>query len=241
MFDLPFWALCLLGILIGYGLGGIPFGLLLYKIVGKGDIRKTGSGNIGATNVLRSGGKKLAILTLLLDAGKGALAIAILYMLGGDKDFSYVYEICNGSRSSDCISGTMLIFPWPMAFAGIFALLGHMYPFALNFKGGKGVATFLGMALALHPMVGLLCMLVWLGAAVAFRISSLSALIAVALSPVFAYFYSMPIVAFGNGAQIFAYFYMVFYACCAALIYWKHRANISRLINGTEPKIGKKA
>lgn len=240
MFDLPFWALCLLGILIGYGLGGIPFGLILYKAAGKGDIRQTGSGNIGATNVLRSGGKKMAAATLLLDAGKGALAIAILYMLGGDQDFSYVMEICDGPRRSDCVTGTMVIFPWPMALAGFFALLGHMYPLALNFKGGKGVATFLGMALALHPLIGFICAVIWLGAALAFRISSLSALIAVATTPILALFFSVPVMEFGGGAQIFAYFYAFFYFACAALIYWKHRANIKRLLNRTEPKIGKK-
>jgi glycerol-3-phosphate acyltransferase PlsY len=134
----------------------------------------------------------------------------------------------------------MVIFPWPMALAGFFALLGHMYPLALNFKGGKGVATFLGMALALHPMIGLICALIWLGAALAFRISSLSALIAVATTPILALFFSVSVMEFGGGSEIFAYFYAFFYFACAALIYWKHRANIKRLLNRTEPKIGKK-
>jgi glycerol-3-phosphate acyltransferase PlsY len=240
MFDLPFWALCLLGVFVGYGLGSIPFGLILYKMAGKGDIRATGSGNIGATNVLRSGGKKLAALTLLLDAGKGALAIAVLYMIGGAQDFSYVMEVCDGPRRSDCVTGTMVIFPWPMALAGFFALIGHMYPFALGFRGGKGVATFLGMALALHPQIGLLCAVIWFLSALAFRISSLSALIAVASTPLLAIVFSMIVLESGSVSLAFAYFYAVFYLCCAALIYWKHRANISRLINGTEPKIGKK-
>lgn len=228
--DLSIWVLSVLAVVIGYLFGSIPFGLLLCKYAGAGDVRNTGSGNIGATNVLRAGGKKLAAATLLLDAGKGALAIAVLYALGGDQDFSYITE-----------SGTMLIFPWPMALCGLAVILGHMYPVWLGFKGGKGVATFMGMALALHPLVGLAALLVWLACAFAFKISSLAALTAVALSPVAAYLWSVPVSGFGGGAALFAWFYVVFYAFCAALIWWKHRANIKRLLKGEEPKIGKKA
>lgn len=227
--DLSIWALSVLAVVIGYLCGSIPFGLLLCKYAGHGDIRKTGSGNIGATNVLRAGSKKLAAATLLLDAGKGALAIAVLYALGGDEDFSYFTA-----------EGTMIIFPWPMALCGLAVILGHMYPVWLKFKGGKGVATFIGMALALHPLVGLAAVVIWLGCAFIFKISSLAALAAVAIAPIAAYFWSVPVSGFGGGADLFAWFYVVFYMFCAALIWWKHRANIKRLMKGEEPKIGKK-
>lgn len=147
--------------ILGYLFGSIPFGLVLAKMGGYGDIRKIGSGNIGATNVLRTGNKPLALATLLLDSGKGAIAVLIALFF--------------------------LNFPAAMV-AGFAALVGHCYPVWLKFKGGKGVATTLGTLLALLPPVGLITCLLWLFSAAAFRISSLAALIAVGLSPLVSHF-----------------------------------------------------
>lgn len=149
--------------LFGYLLGSIPFGLVLCKMAGLGDIRKIGSGNIGATNVLRTGNKPLAAATLLLDSGKGALAVAIVYIMIG-------------------YNAAML--------AGFFALVGHCYPLWLNFKGGKGVATALGTLLALSPIVGLVTCMIWMVTALMSRMSSLAALVAVGFSPLIAHYVS---------------------------------------------------
>jgi glycerol-3-phosphate acyltransferase PlsY len=147
--------------LFGYLLGSIPFGLVLTKAAGLGDIRKIGSGNIGATNVLRTGNKPLALATLLLDSGKGAIAVIIM--------------------------GTAFDFNAAML-AGLFALLGHCYPVWLNFKGGKGVATTLGTLIALAPLLGGLTCVIWMVTALLSRISSLSALVAVGFSPLIAHY-----------------------------------------------------
>ncbi len=187
--------------LFGYLLGSIPFGLVLCKIFGFGDIRDIGSGNIGATNVLRTGNKPLALATLLLDSGKGAIAVLIIHYILGTQ-------------------AAMI--------AGFFALIGHCYPVWLKFKGGKGVATTLGTLIALYWPVGLSACGIWLLSAVIFRISSLSALIAVGLTPVIAHFMT------GN-ANLSGLCAMI-----AALVYIKHRDNIKRIFAGTEPKIGKK-
>lgn len=149
--------------LIGYLLGSIPFGLVLCKMAGLGDIRKIGSGNIGATNVLRTGNKPLAAVTLILDSGKGAIAVLIIYLMTN-------------------YNAAMV--------AGFFALIGHCYPIWLNFKGGKGVATTLGTLLALSPIVGLVTCMIWLVTALLFRISSLAALVAVGMSPLIAHYIS---------------------------------------------------
>lgn len=182
----------------GYLLGSIPFGLVLTRLAGYGDIRKIGSGNIGATNVLRTGNKPLALATLLLDSGKGAIAVGLAWYLGGV---------------------TLA------AIAGGAAFLGHCYPVWLKFKGGKGVATFLGTLLAIAWPVGLACCGTWLIAAALSRISSLSALVAAALGPIYAYFLAGPDQA-----------WMALF--CTVLIFIRHRPNIERLIAGTEPKIG---
>lgn len=182
----------------GYLLGSIPFGLVLTRLAGYGDIRKIGSGNIGATNVLRTGNKPLALATLLLDSGKGAIAVGLAWYLGGV---------------------TLA------AIAGGAAFLGHCYPVWLKFKGGKGVATFLGTLLAIAWPVGLACCGTWLIAAALSRISSLSALVAAALGPLYAYFLAGPDQA-----------WMALF--CTVLIFIRHRPNIERLIAGTEPKIG---
>jgi glycerol-3-phosphate acyltransferase PlsY len=184
---------------LGYLLGSIPFGLILTRMAGLGDIRKIGSGNIGATNVLRTGNKGLALATLLLDGGKGAAAVLL-------------------ARTVD---------PELAVIAGGAAFLGHLFPVWLRFKGGKGVATALGTLLALNWMVGVLACLTWLLVALTFRYSSLSALLAIALSPVYAYFLgTMDQVWFGIGL--------------AVLVWIRHHENIRRLLKGEEPKIGKK-
>lgn len=185
--------------LAAYILGSVPFGLIIARIFGLGDIRQIGSGNIGATNVLRTGNKFAALLTLIFDAGKGAAAVLLARHFFGE-DFA--------------------------ALAGMCAMLGHLYPVFLKFKGGKGVATFLGTLIALSFPLGLAACATWLVAAIVFRYSSLSALVAAALAPVFTYmFYTR------QGAVLVLFL--------AALVFYKHAANIRRLIDRTEPKIGK--
>lgn len=191
----------LISAIFGYLLGSIPFGLVLCKIFGYGDIREIGSGNIGATNVLRTGNKPLALATLLLDSGKGAIAVLIAAHLFGH-------------------FGAML--------AGFAALIGHTFPIWLKFKGGKGVATTLGTLIALAPTVGIAAVLIWLGMALIFKISSLSALVAIGLSPLIAHF----IYADSNLS--------ILCALIAALVWIKHHENIRRLLKGEEPKIGSK-
>ncbi len=187
---------------LGYFLGTIPFGLLLTRFAGLGDIRNVGSGNIGATNVLRTGRKSLAAATLLGDALKGTLAVWIGWRLGtGD-------------------NGALV--------AGLGAFLGHIFPVWLKFKGGKGVATFLGILIGLNFWAALAFAAVWLGTAFAFRYSSLAALIAMAVTPVLLYFgFSWP------GAAVVM-------TILAVLSWWKHKDNISRLLSGKESKIGQK-
>lgn len=196
-------------LLAGYLLGSIPFGLVLCKVAGYGDIRKIGSGNIGATNVLRTGNKFLALMTLLLDSGKGAIAVLIAI-------FSIKY-FGNIGYYRDYV----------VAIAGLGAVLGHIFPVWLGFKGGKGVATTLGTLLAVSPMTGVVSCLTWLIVAVLSRISSLSALVAMIVAPVVAYFYSGWIVG-------------VIIGCIAIVVWVRHKENIKRIMNGTEPRIGKK-
>lgn len=184
----------------GYLLGSIPFGLVLTQLAGLGDIRDIGSGNIGATNVLRTGRKDLAVATLVLDAGKAGIAAAIFGALFG---------------------------PLAGLIAGGFAFAGHCFPVWLGFKGGKGVATFVGTMLVVYWPVGLIVIATWLAMAAIFRISSLSALIAALAAPVAAYALGRPDVAIMSGLL-------------AALIYWLHRANIQRILKGEEPRIGDK-
>lgn len=185
---------------LGYLLGSIPFGLVIARLAGLGDLRQIGSGNIGATNVLRTGNKPAALATLLLDSGKGAIAVLLARHFGGE---------------------TAAIL------AGGAAFLGHCYPVWLGFRGGKGVATFLGTLIALHWPLGLIACATWLVTALVSRISSLSALMAAALSPVFAW-------ALGRTDLILVCLFM------AALIFVRHKANIARLMDGSEPRIGRK-
>ncbi len=188
-------------IVLGYALGSIPFGLLLTRLAGGGDIRAIGSGSIGATNVLRTGRKGLAAATLLLDGGKGAAAVLLGFWLGGHQ------------------AGL-----W----AGGGAVLGHLFPVWLGFRGGKGVATGLGVLLAAAWPVGALACLTWLVVAKLARISSLSALVAFALAPLFAW-------ALADGGAV------KLSLAIAVVVFARHHANIRRLLAGTEPRIGRKA
>ena len=191
------WAWPALVLAIGYLLGSIPFGLVVARLGGAPDPRTIGSGNIGATNVLRSGRKGLAALTLLLDAGKGAAAVLL-------------------ARMAD---------PSLVALAATGAMLGHLFPVWLRFRGGKGVATALGVTLALHWPSGLVYAAVWLGALAATRISSVGGMSAAVAAPIAAMVLGRPDVALLT---------LLF----ALLILWMHRANIGRLIDGTEPRVG---
>ncbi|MCE2920965.1 MAG: glycerol-3-phosphate 1-O-acyltransferase PlsY [Roseomonas sp.] len=189
-----------IALLGGYLIGSIPFGLLLTKAAGLGDIRKVGSGNIGATNVLRTGRKGLAAATLILDGLKGAVAVLLARYLLGDQDL---------------VVGTA-------------AVLGHLFPVWLGFRGGKGVATGLGVLLAASWPVGLACCAVWLLAAKFLKMSSAAALTAFAAAPLFA------LVLSSADHALMA-------LLIAVLVFWRHEANIRRLLAGTEPRIGKTA
>jgi glycerol-3-phosphate acyltransferase PlsY len=187
-------------ILIGYLLGSIPFGVLLTRWAGAGDLRQIGSGNIGATNVLRTGRKGLAATTLLLDLAKGAAAVLLAEKL----------------------------FPGNAILGGVGAFIGHCYPVWLKFRGGKGVATLMGIVVALHWPSGLVYAGVWLGLLGVLRISSLAGISAAVSAPVSAAF-------FGRIDLVLTLLAL------ALIVLWKHRENIDRLLSGTEPRIGKKS
>ena len=191
--DLPYFAA---GFLVAYLLGSIPFGLLLTKFSGAGDIREIGSGNIGATNVLRTGRKGLAIATLLLDAAKGCVAVLIGQSFGPD---------------------LAIIAAWG-------AVLGHLFPVWLKFKGGKGGATALGVGIGLVPILALYAGLTWLAVAILLRYSSLATLLAIAAAPIYAW-----LLGYHQIAEAFV--------PIALLIWLKHHANIRRLLAGEESKI----
>jgi glycerol-3-phosphate acyltransferase PlsY len=189
----------ILVLIVGYLCGSIPFGLLLTRAAGLGDVRKIGSGNIGATNVLRTGNKGLAAATLVLDALKGTIPAVVALRYGAE----------------------------PGAIAGFGALLGHLFPVWLGFRGGKGVATYLGVLIGLAWKVALIFAVVWLAMAFLFRYSSLAALTACVIVPVALYVLGQP---------VFALAFLVM----SALVFYKHRANIERLMAGTESRIGAK-
>jgi len=193
-------AFLLLWAVIGYLLGSIPFGLLLTRALGLGNLREIGSGNIGTTNVLRTGSKAAAAATLILDGGKGAAAVLLARSLAGED---------------------------AAQLAGLMAFLGHCFPVWLKFQGGKGVATFLGLMLALAWPVGIACCLTWIATAAVSRISSLSALVAALAAPLWAYLLGYPAVVLLAGLL-------------AVIVFWRHAANISRLLAGREPRIGQK-
>ena len=185
---------------LGYLIGSVPFGIVMARLFGLGDLRAVGSGNIGATNVLRTGNKTAAALTLILDSGKGAIAVLLARWFAAE----------------DAAQA-----------AGLFAFAGHCFPVWLGFKGGKGVATFLGTLLALAWPVGVAACVTWLATAALFRISSLSALVAAALSPVMAM-----LLGWGEVTLLAL--------ALATLIFYRHRPNIERLLAGTEPRIGRR-
>jgi glycerol-3-phosphate acyltransferase PlsY len=186
-------------IALGYLLGSVPFGLVITKLAGIGDIRAIGSGNIGATNVLRTGRKDLAALTLILDASKGAIAVFIASNFGLQAEMG----------------------------AAMGSVLGHLFPVWLKFKGGKGVATTLGVLLAFVPLVGIASIVAWLLTAAITRVSSMSAIVAMAIAP----FYT---------AWLYTPKWSWLVGTIALIVIAKHHENIGRLIKGTEPKIGKK-
>ncbi|MGM4891388.1 glycerol-3-phosphate 1-O-acyltransferase PlsY [Tardiphaga sp. 839_C3_N1_4] len=185
---------------LGYFLGSVPFGLVLTKLAGTQDIRTIGSGNIGATNVLRTGRKGLAAATLLLDALKGTVAVIIAGSVGG---------------------------PVPAMIAGLFAFLGHLFPVWLGFKGGKGVAVYIGIMFGLYWPAAIVFCLAWLACAFTSRYSSFSALTASAITPIFLWWAKAPQLA-------------VLATALTLLLWFMHRENIKRLLNGTEGKIGQK-
>lgn len=190
--------LLLMSLVLAYGLGSIPFGLLFTRWAGQGDIRDIGSGNIGATNVLRTGNKLVALLTLLADAAKGFVAVMIAWRLAGDN---------------------------AAAMAALASLIGHIFPVWLTFKGGKGVAVFIGTMLMLSPLAGLNFLLLWIVVAIIGRRSSLAAIIAFLATPALLY-------VLGEMVTMQVSLVMV------AISLWAHKENISRLLSGTEPKIG---
>jgi glycerol-3-phosphate acyltransferase PlsY len=184
---------------LGYLLGSIPFGLVLTMLAGKGDVRRIGSGNIGATNVLRTGSRPLAALTLLLDCLKGTAAVLLARRLFGDEAA-------------------------PIAAAG--AMVGHLYPIWLKFRGGKGVATFLGVLIPLLPIAAGVYAIVWILLLLTIRISSVAGMGAAASAPIVAFVTHSPIFPMLLGFGL--------------LVLWKHHENISRLLAGTEPRIGRR-
>ena len=186
--------------IIGYLFGSIPFGLILTKLAGTQDLRSIGSGNIGATNVLRTGRKGLAAATLLLDALKGTAAVLIAFRIGG-------------------LNAALL--------AGLGAFLGHLFPVWLKFRGGKGVAVYIGILLGLIPAGALVFCLIWLATAFTTRYSSLSALVAAFVTPLFLWWFGHPALA-------------SLFVVLTLLLFWKHSENIRRLQAGTEGRIGAK-
>jgi acyl phosphate:glycerol-3-phosphate acyltransferase len=194
------WVLPLLALVLGYLLGAIPFGLILTRLAGGGDLRSIGSGNIGATNVLRTGRKGLAAATLFLDAAKGAAAVLVAQ--GIDPGYG--------------------------ALGAAGAFFGHCYPVWLRFRGGKGVATYAGIALALAWPAGLTFAIVWIAVLAITRYSSLGGIAAAVAAPVAA-------------AWIGAFEATALFIALTLVVLWKHRANIERLLAGTEPRVGQKA
>jgi len=193
------WIAPAIALVVGYLLGAIPFGVILTRLFGAGDLRTIGSGNIGATNVLRTGRKGLAAATLLLDLLKGACAVWLIEWL----------------------------FPGNAALAAAGAFVGHCYPFWLGFRGGKGVATLMGIALALHWPIAVVYAVLWLGLLATLRISSVAGMVAAISTPV--------------SAAIFDRFELVIlFLALALIVLWKHGENIERLLAGTESRLGRK-
>ena len=200
-----FWSVCV--VVLAYLLGSLSFAVIVSKAMRLDDPRSYGSGNPGATNVLRSGNKLAAILTLLLDAVKGVVAVLFARLMADRLGY--------GDAT--------------IALAGLAAFLGHLYPVFFRFQGGKGVATAAGVLLALNPWVGLLSLATWLAVAILTRYSSLAALVTAVLAPVYVHFLH------GDAQRV------VVVAAMSVLLVWRHRSNISKLLGGTESKLGSKA
>jgi glycerol-3-phosphate acyltransferase PlsY len=192
--------------LFSYLLGSVPFAILVSRALGLADPRTYGSGNPGATNVLRTGNKLAAVLTLTGDAAKGWLAVWLSMRLSGNSDV--------------------------LAVSALAVFLGHLFPVFLRFKGGKGVATALGVALAIAPLLGLSTLLTWIIVAFFFRMSSLAAIACALFTPF--YYLILSGVAWGWSGPVFGSI-----SAISLLLIWRHRANISRILNGTEPRLGK--
>ena len=207
-FDLNYLLVLLLFSFLGYLIGSVPFGLILTKMSGLGDIRNIGSGNIGATNVLRTGNKKIALFTLILDGSKGALALFLLTSL---LTKALIFNIYN--------------FELIMSVVAISSVLGHCFPIWLNFKGGKGVATGFGTILFINLLVGITALLIWFLIAKLFKISSMSALVSYFLIPFLMAFYSVE------------NYFIIASVFISSICWFQHRENIKRLLNRTEPKI----
>ena len=207
-FDFNYLLILLFFSFMGYLIGSVPFGLVLTKMSGLGDIRNIGSGNIGATNVLRTGNKKIAFLTLILDGSKGALALFLLtFILTNTSILSlYNYELI-------------------ISVVAISSILGHCFPIWLNFKGGKGVATGFGTILFLNLIVGIIALIIWVLIAKLFKISSMSALIS---------YFLIPFLMIFNSAENYFIIASIF---ISSICWFQHRENIKRLLNRTEPKI----
>ncbi|SEP99873.1 acyl-phosphate glycerol-3-phosphate acyltransferase [Faunimonas pinastri] len=212
------WPYYLGALVIGYLLGSIPFGLIFTRMAGLGDIRAIGSGNIGATNVLRTGNKKLAAATLLCDALKGMAAVLIVSLWVGRHAPALV-------GPADAATGLVAI--GPAALAALGAFLGHCFPIWLGFRGGKGVATFLGLLLALHWPTFLAVAVVWIVVAFLTRYSSLSALMGSAAAPIILFLFGRV-----ELSEVFLVLTLI--------LWWRHRTNIRRLVSGEESRIGRK-
>ena len=208
IFDFNYFFILVLFFFFGYLIGAIPFGLILTKISGLGDIRNIGSWNIVATNVLRTGKKKIALLTLILDGGKGALAIFLA---------AFFFK----KLSISSLLGLEIV----KSLVAVSAVTGHCFPIWLKFKGGKGVATGFGSIIILNLTVGVIALLIWISIAKIFKISSISALIAYLI---------IPILMLLNSTENY---FIVASLLISYICWFQHKANIKRLINGSEPKI----
>ncbi|MDB9772487.1 glycerol-3-phosphate 1-O-acyltransferase PlsY [Alphaproteobacteria bacterium] len=206
--DLNYYWILISLFLFGYFIGSIPFGLILTKLSGLGDIRNIGSGNIGATNVLRTGNKKIALLTLILDGGKGALAIFITSLF-----FNFF------------LIRSFIDLELLQSLVAVGAVIGHCFPVWLRFRGGKGVATGFGLIITLNIFVGLAALLIWIITTKIFKISSMSALLAYLLIPILMFF---------NSTENY---FLIASLMISSICWFQHRENIRRLINGSEPKI----
>ena len=206
--DLNYYWILISLFLFGYFIGSIPFGLILTKLSGLGDIRNIGSGNIGATNVLRTGNKKIALLTLILDGGKGALAIFITSLF-----FNFF------------LIRSFIDLELLQSLVAVGAVIGHCFPVWLRFRGGKGVATGFGLIITLNILVGLAALLIWIITTKIFKISSMSALLAYLLIPILMFF---------NSTENY---FLIASLMISSICWFQHRENIRRLINGSEPKI----